>query len=45
MEKLHGEYGQLVQKIIGPNRVKDKDELKKISEQLNKLRERLIEAQ
>ncbi len=45
MEKLQGEYGQLVQKIIGPNRVKDKDEAKKVSEQLNKVREKLMEAQ
>ncbi len=45
MEKLQGEYGQFVQKIIGPNRVKDKDEAKKISEQLNKVREKLMEAQ
>lgn len=45
MEKLQGEYGQLVQKIIGPNRVKDKDESKKVSDQLTKVRERLMEAQ
>jgi cell fate (sporulation/competence/biofilm development) regulator YlbF (YheA/YmcA/DUF963 family) len=29
----------------GPNRVKDKDESKKVSEQFNKVRERLMEAQ
>jgi hypothetical protein len=34
-----------VQKIIGPNRVKDKDESKKISEQLTELHGRLMEAQ
>jgi len=45
MEKLQGEYGQLVQKMIGPNRVKDKDGAKKVSEQLTKLRERLMAAQ
>ena len=45
MEKLRGEYSQLVQKIFGPNRVKDKDEAKKVSDQLTKVRERLIAAQ
>src|SRR5262249_12799004 len=45
MEKLQGQYALLVQKIIGPNRVKDKDQAKKVSEQLTKLRERLMEVQ
>jgi hypothetical protein len=45
MTKLQSEYGRLVQKIIGPNRVKDKDQAKKLSDQLTKLRERLIELQ
>jgi hypothetical protein len=45
LEKLHGEYAGLVQKIIGPNRVKDKDQAKKLSEDLTKLRERMTELQ
>jgi FG-GAP repeat len=45
VEKLRGEYSQLVQKIIGPNRVKDKEESKKVNEQLTKVRERLFAAQ
>lgn len=43
LEKLQSDYGNLVQKLIGPRRVKDKDEAKKVSEQLNKLRERMTE--
>jgi FG-GAP-like repeat len=45
VQKLQGEYGQLVQKIIGPNRVKDKDEAKKVNDQLTKVREKLFAAQ
>ena len=45
MGRLQGEYGQLVQKIIGPDRVKDKDEAKKINDQLTKVRKKLIAAQ
>ena len=45
MEKLQGEYGRLVQKIFGPNRVKDKDAAKKVSDDLTKLRERMTEVQ
>jgi hypothetical protein len=45
LAKLQGEYGVLVQKIFGPQRVKDKDAAKKVSEQLTKLRERMTEAQ
>jgi hypothetical protein len=45
LSKLQGEYGQKVDKIIGRNRVKDKEESKKISEELNKLRERMIALQ
>jgi hypothetical protein len=33
----------LVQKLIGPRRVKDKDEANKVSEQLKKLRDRMTE--
>jgi hypothetical protein len=43
VEKLRGEYSQLVQKIIGPNCVKDKDEAKKVNEQLGKVRERWVQ--
>jgi hypothetical protein len=43
MTKAQLQYGKLVQKLIGPNRVKDKDESKKVSDQLTKLRERLAE--
>jgi hypothetical protein len=43
MDKLQSEYGMLVQKLIGPQRVKDKDEAKKLSDQLTKLRERMTE--
>jgi hypothetical protein len=35
----------MVDKIIGRNRVKDKDEAKKVSEELKKLRERMIQLQ
>jgi hypothetical protein len=45
LDKLQAEYGNLVQKLIGPRRVKDKDESKKVSEQLKKLRERMTELQ
>jgi len=45
MQKLQGEYGQLVQKIIGPNREKDKDKAKKVNEDLTKLREKMMELQ
>jgi hypothetical protein len=45
MTKLQGEYSQVVQKLMGPNRVKDKDQAKKVSDQLTKLRERMIQAQ
>jgi hypothetical protein len=45
LSKLQGEYGKMVEKIIGRNRVKDKDETKKISEELNKLRERMMQLQ
>jgi hypothetical protein len=41
LDKLQSEYGNLVQKLIGPRRVKDKDEAKKVSEQLTKLRQRM----
>jgi len=43
VEKLRGEYSQLVQKIMGPNRVKDKDEAKKVNEQITKVRERWVQ--
>ncbi len=43
LEKLQAEYGNLVQKLIGPRRVKDKDESKKVSEELKKLGERMAE--
>ena len=45
LEKLQGEYGSLVQKLIGRNRVKDPDQAKKLSEDLAKLRERMTELQ
>jgi hypothetical protein len=45
MDKLQGEYALLVQKIFGPNRVKDKEESKKVSDQLTKLREKMVELQ
>jgi len=45
LDKLQAEYGNLVQKLIGPRRVKDQDEAKKVSEQLAKLRERMTELQ
>jgi hypothetical protein len=45
MEKLQAEYGGLVQKLFGPNRVKDKDKAKKISEDLTKLRARMTKLQ
>src|SRR5262249_51940859 len=45
LAKLTSEYGNLVQKLIGPQRVKDKDEAKKVSEELKKLRERMTELQ
>jgi hypothetical protein len=43
LDKLQGEYGNLVQKLIGPRREKDKDEAKKVSEELKNLRERMTE--
>lgn len=43
LDKSQSEYGNLVQKLIGPRRVKDKDESKKVSDQLTKLRERMTE--
>ena len=43
MEKLQGQYGDLVQKLIGPNRVKDKDQANKVSEELGKLAKRMTE--
>lgn len=45
MEKLQGEYASLVEKMIGPRRVKDKDEAKKVSEEVKKLRTRMTELQ
>ena len=41
LAKLQGEYGGLVQKLIGPGREKDKDKAKKVSEDLTKLRTRM----
>ncbi len=43
LSKLQAEYGQKVGKIIGRNRVKDKEESKKINEELNKLAQRITE--
>jgi hypothetical protein len=43
LDKLQSEYGNLVQKLFGPGRVKDKDEAKKVSDQLTKQRERMNE--
>ena len=43
--RLRGEYTNLVQKLIGPKRVTDKAEAKKVSAQLTKLRERWAEAE
>jgi hypothetical protein len=45
LDKAQAEYGGLVQKLIGPRRVKDKDEAKKLSDQLTKLRERIFQLQ
>jgi hypothetical protein len=45
LDKLRAEYGTLVRKLFGPSRVKDKDEAKKVSESLTKLRERMIQLQ
>jgi hypothetical protein len=45
MEKLQAEYSTLVQKLIGPQREKDKEAAKKLSEQLTKLRDRMTELQ
>lgn len=43
LDKAQSEYGTLVEKLIGPGRVKDKDEAKKVEGQLQKLRERMTE--
>ncbi|HEY7427233.1 MAG TPA: VCBS repeat-containing protein, partial [Gemmataceae bacterium] len=43
LDKLQSEYGSLVQKLIGPRRVKDEDEAKKVTQQVTKLRERMTE--
>lgn len=43
LDKLQPEYRNLVPKLIGPGRVKDKDESKKVSEQLTKLGERMTQ--
>ena len=45
MDKLQGEYAGLIQKLIGPNREKDKDKAKKVSDDLAKLRTRMTELQ
>jgi hypothetical protein len=45
LDQLQAEYRTLVEKLIGPRRVKDKDESKKVSDQLSKLRERMIALQ
>lgn len=42
LDKLQSEYGNLVQKLFGPKRVKG-DEAKKVSEELQKLQERMSE--
>jgi hypothetical protein len=43
LNKLQSEYGSLVQKLFGPQRVRDEGEAKKVSERLTKLRERMTE--
>jgi hypothetical protein len=43
LAKLQSEYGPLVQKLIGPGRVTDKNEAKKVSEQLTTLQKRMSE--
>ncbi len=45
LDQLQAEYGNLVHKLIGPSRVKDKDEAKKISDRLTKMRERMLALQ
>ena len=43
LNKVQGEFSGLVQKLSGSQRVKDKDEIKKLSEELTKLRTRMTE--
>src|SRR5262245_31933104 len=43
LDKLQSEYGTLVQKLFGPQRIKDKDEAKKVSDQLTKMQGRMTE--
>jgi hypothetical protein len=45
LDKLQGEYAVLVQKLIGPKRVKDKEGAKRASDDLTKLRTRMAELQ
>jgi hypothetical protein len=45
LAKLQSDYGSLVQKIFGPQRVKDKEQAKKVSDDLTKLRTRMTELQ